>query len=183
MCGVSLIFRPAREKQRQKRTSCYRAAKRRKLASDFNEAAAAHSGYADNAHEGVEDDGAAIPIQVFPSPVARKQGVIYKLEQSLSDLNRQKEMLREEYPDEKILGIYRPDERKVRLELHRAKRKRRNYSKRVIYACRSNIGGKRHRMRGRFIKAPIKIVDERDEVDELPNITGALDVENLKALV
>ena len=51
----------------------------------------------------------------------------------------------------KHIGKYGPIARAVRLELHRAKRRRRDFNQ-IRYACRKTICHKRVRVKGRFLK-------------------------------
>eukprot|EP00750_Incisomonas_marina_P033348 INCI9788.1.p1 GENE.INCI9788.1~~INCI9788.1.p1 ORF type:complete len:309 (+),score=35.49 INCI9788.1:82-1008(+) len=50
------------------------------------------------------------------------------------------------------VGIYAPTERKLLLQRFMEKRKKRNWSKVVSYACRKNLAQRRVRIKGRFIK-------------------------------
>lgn len=50
------------------------------------------------------------------------------------------------------VGIYAPTERKMLLQRFMEKRKKRNWSKVVSYACRKNLAQRRVRVKGRFIK-------------------------------
>jgi len=50
------------------------------------------------------------------------------------------------------LGIYTPAERQEKVRRYRERRSRRNFSRGIMYKCRSQVAQKRPRIGGRFVK-------------------------------
>lgn len=65
------------------------------------------------------------------------------------------EKYKEIYNKDGRIGIYTPEERMKIIERFRMKRTRRNYNKKVRYACRKNLADSRIRIKGRFVKGPV----------------------------
>jgi hypothetical protein len=66
------------------------------------------------------------------------------------------------------IGKYTPEERAVRIQRYRDKKKRRNWQKKIKYSCRKKLADTRPRIKGRFVKTdgpPITM--ERIEALEL----------------
>lgn len=50
-----------------------------------------------------------------------------------------------------MIGTLTLEERQIKIEKYLEKRKRRNYTKRINYACRKKVADNRIRIKGRFV--------------------------------
>ena len=83
---------------------------------------------------------------------------IEKVSRMLRKVDERKAQVRAENPGVCVLGVYTPEERKKVIEKYRAKRRRRSFEKKIMYSCRANIGVKRVRVRGRFVKSDKSVI-------------------------